>query len=313
MADIQSMISKMGYDKYAAAQDVFNICMQSAVGVNPQTFTDMWNACMDYGNPSWMPFTKDVGNDDLANSKEIALFIMRLMNAPTSSWRNKYIDELGMNAEDAKKLPYEEMARRYANYKHWKDAPIMGWLRDDESRAAKMEKIQKQFDKAVSERMERLTDEELMHNVARSESPEERRKYAKIIAQRLGVTPGATSQKPGEDKWYQEVYQEHMQYDDIREDEILATKLRDYRERDNKDDTRKEVNKRLEWIRNGKYDTPSGRKGKRKKGNEPNLVAPGKSQFDTNGDEKQNEAIMRNIRQWRKEALEILMRAEADQ
>ena len=172
MADIQSMIEKMGYDEYAAAQDVFNICMQSAVGVNPQTFTDMWNACMDYGNPSWMPFTKDVGNDDLSNSKEIALFIMRLMNAPTSSWRNKYIDELQMNVEDAKKLPYEEMARRYANYKHWKDAPIMGWLRSDKEREEKIGKLQKQFDKAVKERLARADYEALQDDLDNTDDEE---------------------------------------------------------------------------------------------------------------------------------------------
>jgi len=313
MADIQGMIKKMGYDKYAAAQDVFNICMQSAVGVNPQTFTDMWNACMDYGNPDWMPFTKDVGNDDLANSKEIALFIMRLMNAPTSSWRNKYIDELGMNVEDAKKLPYEEMARRYANYKHWKDAPVMGWFRGDDKRQEKMDKIQQQFDKAVEQRMERLTDKELMHNLARSESAEEKRKYAKIIAQRMGVAPVAdlTAKQDLDKNWYQHMYQERMEYEDIREEEMLDAKLKDYRESDAGDRTKAEVKKRLDWIRNGKYDTPSGRKGNRKKGNEPDLLAPGKRQFSTDGDEKANEAIMKNIRQWRKEALEILMRAES--
>lgn len=313
MADIQGMIKKMGYDKYAAAQDVFNICMQSAVGVNPQTFTDMWNACMDYGNPDWMPFTKDVGNDDLANSKEIALFIMRLMNAPTSSWRNKYIDELGMNVEDAKKLPYEEMARRYANYKHWKDAPVMGWLRGDAKRQEKMDKIRKQFDDAVYQRMERLSDKELMNNLARSESAEEKRRYAKIIAQRLGVAPvsGLTDKQDFDKNWYQHIYQERMQYDDIREEEMLDAKLKDYREKYAGDKTRAEVNKRLDWIRNGKYDTPSGRKGNRKKGNEPDLLAPGKKQFSTDGDEKANEAIMKNIRKWRKEALEILMRAES--
>lgn len=315
MADIQSMIKKMGYDKYAAAQDVFNICMQSAVGVNPQTFTDMWNACMDYGNPEWMPFTKDVGNDDLANSKEIALFIMRLMNAPTSSWRNKYIDELGMNAEDAKKLPYEEMARRYANYKHWKDAPIMGWLRGEKGREEKMKKIQKQFDKAVEERMERLTDEELASNLLRSGSAEEKKMLTKIAKQRLGISSNkedGDKESNQKNKWYQKEYQRLMDYNDIKEDELLNQKMRDYREYDNTDKTRQEVKKRIDWIRDGKYDSENGRKGKHKNPeDDPELVAPGKKQLDPNGDTKQNEAILKNIRKWRKEALEILMRGEA--
>ena len=336
MADIQSMIKKMGYDKYAAAQDVFNIAAQSYTGVNPQTITDIWNAAMDYGNPEWMPFTESSkGNNDLANSKEIALFIMRVLNAPTSSWRNKYIDELGMNAENAKKLPYEEMAKRYANYKHWKDAPIMGWFRGDEVRANKMEKIQKQFDDAVVERMERLTDEELKHNVMRSESAEEKRKYAKIIANRLGVAPGLDSEKPNKNEWYQELYQEKMLYEDVKEDEMLAAKYKDlentFKEKReeaerksvqdlkefnkaNKEwkeriaEAKKEAGKRMDWIRGGKWNTPSGKKGSSKKAE---LLAPGKKQLE-NSDNENDEAIMQNIRKWRKEALEILLRAEAE-
>ena len=333
MADLQSMIKKMGYDKYAAAQDLFNIAAQSYTGVNPQTITDIWNAAMDYGNPSWMPFTdSSKGNDDLANPKEIALFIMRVLNAPTSSWRNKYIDELGMNAEDAKKLPYEEMAKRYANYKHWKDAPLMGWLRSDEARQKKMESIQKQFDKAVEERMQRLTDDELMRNVARSESAEEKRRYAKMIAQRLGVTPGDDSKKATSEKdWYQNLYQQKMSYEDIREDEILADKyknlenyfkekheeaerksvqdLKEFNEankewKDRIDEAKKEVKKRMDWIRGGKWSTPSGKKGNSK---DATLQAPGKKQLETSDNPDE---IMKNIRQWRKEALEMLVRAE---
>ena len=334
MADIQSMIKKMGYDKYAAAQDVFYIAMQSAVGVNPQTFTDMWNAAMDYGAPGWDGRNYYPDDENLTRPKELALFMMRLLNAPTSSWRNKYIDELGMNAEDAQKLPYEEMARRYAHYKHWKDAPLMGWLRSDEARQEKLESIQKQFDKAVEERMQRLTDEEMMHNVARSESAEEKRRYAKIIAQRLGLEPGKDSQKADENKnWYQNLYQQKMLYEDIREDLILADKyknlentfkekreeaesksvqdLKEFNEankewKDRIDEAKKEAKKRMEWIRGGKWGTPSGKKGNSKNAT---LQAPGKKQLETSDDP---EIIMKNIRQWRKEALEILLRAESD-
>ena len=333
MADLQSMIKKMGYDKYAAAQDVFNIVMQSAVGVNPQTFTDMWNAAMDYGAPGWDGRSYS-GDNDLSNAKEIALFMMRLLNAPSSSWKNKYIDELGMNADDAKKLPYEEMARRYAHYKHWKDAPIMGWLRGEEGRAAKINKLQQQFDKSVEERMQRLTDDELRHNVARSESPEEKRRYAKMIAKRLGVDPGNDSQKSDDKKdWYQKLYQERMMYDDIVEDEMLADKyknlenhfkekreeaerksvqdLKEFNEankdwKNRIDEAKKEAEKRMDWIRGGKWNTQSGKKGNSKNAK---LLSPGKKQLETSED---TEVIMRNIRQWRKEALEMLLRAEAE-
>ena len=272
--------------------------MQASVGVNPQTFTDMWNACMDYGNPDWMPFTNNQGNDDLANSKEIALFIMRLMNAPTSSWRNKYIDELGMNVEDAKKLPYEEMAARYANYKHWKDAPVMGWLRSDEARQEKMDKIREQFDKAVKQRMERLDDDELKHNLARTESVQEKRMLAKIIAQRLGLE-GKDAQKATTD--WQAAYHKQMLYDDIREDELLAQKLKEVKDVDA--EAAKKIERLLKYIREGQYE--ENEKGRKVK--DASLVAPGKKQF---GGGASDEEIMKNIRRWRKEALEIALKVK---
>ena len=281
MADIQGMIKKMGYDKFAAAQDVFNICMQSAVGVNPQTFTDMWNACMDYGAPGWDGTMYSADADNLARPKEIALFIMRLMNAPTSSWRNKYIDELGMNAEDAQKLSYEEMASRYAHYKHWKDAPIMGWLRGEEGREEKIGKIRKQFDKSVQERIDRLDDEELRHNLLRSKSLDERRLLAKAIASRLGLIAGEDA-KNAKEQW-QRNYQQLMEYEDIREDALLSAKKKEANARgDSK--TVKAIGHLQDRIRE---------KGKKKLG----------------GDD--DAELMRKIRQWRREALEKAVQAES--
>lgn len=281
MADIQGMIKKMGYDKFAAAQDVFNICAQSAVGVNPQTFTDMWNACMDYGAPGWDGTKYSADADNLAHPKEIALFIMRLMNAPTSSWRNKYIDELGMNAEDAQKLPYEEMASRYAHYKHWKDAPIMGWLRGEEGREEKIGKIRKQFDKSVQERIDRLDDEELRHNLLRSKSLEERRLLAKAVASRFGLAAGEDV-KNAKEQWQQN-YQQLMEYEDIREDALLSAKKKEANARgDHK--TVKAINDLQSRIRE---------KGKKKLG----------------GDD--DAELMQKIRQWRREALEKAIQAES--
>lgn len=281
MADIQGMIKKMGYDKFAAAQDVFNICAQSAVGVNPQTFTDMWNACMDYGAPGWDGTKYSADADNLARPKEIALFIMRLMNAPTSSWRNKYIDELGMNAEDAQKLSYEEMASRYAHYKHWKDAPIMGWLRGEEGREEKIGKIRKQFDKSVQERIDRLDEEELRDNLLRSKSLEERRLLAKAVASRFGLAAGEDA-KNAKEQWQQN-YQQLMEYEDIREDALLSAKKKEANARGDKE-TVKAINALQGRIRE---------KGKKKLGGED------------------DDELMRKIRQWRREALEKALQAES--
>jgi len=283
MADIQGMIKKMGYDKYAAAQDVFNICAQSAVGVNPQTFTDMWNACMDYGAPGWDGTNYSADTDNLTRPKEIVLFIMRLMNAPTSSWRNKYIDELGMSAEDAKKLPYDELASRYAHYKHWKDTPIIGWLRGEEGREEKMAKIRKQFDKSVQERIERLDEEEIRQNLLHSKSLEERRMLAKAVASRFGLTAGDDAKKAKE-QWQQN-YQLLMEYEDIREDAMLSAKKKEANDRGDRK-TVKDIEKFQSMIRE---------KGKKKLGGDN----------DTE--------LMQKIRQWRREALEKAVQSESGQ
>ena len=284
MADLEKMIEKLGYDSYAAAQDLFNICVQSTTGVNPQSVTDMWNACIDYGNPSWMPFVDNTkhNTNGLANAQEIAMFIMRLTNAPATSWRNKYVDELGMNSEEAKKLSYDEMAARYANYKHWKDTPLTGLLRGQKGRAEKIDKLQGQFDKAVKERMERLTEEELITNLQRTQSMEERRALANTIAKRFYGTNSVDGKKPKET--WQENYMWLMDYNDIKEDDRLsATKKLVTDEK-----AKKEIEKRLDWMRDGKKFGGS-------------VVTKGKKQLYT-GD---NQKVMDNIRQWRKEALEI--------
>ena len=198
-ADIDRMIGKMKNDGWVAAQEVFNIVMQSAVGVNPQTFTDMWNAVMDYAAPAWDGTDYKYNPENMAKAKELALFIMRVMNAPISSWRNKYIDELGMGAEEAQKLSYDEMALRYAHYKHWTDAPVTGWLRGDEARQKKMEKIRKQFDKAVEERIGRLSDEDLQKAYENTDDKSFMDLIGKNIGKRVGgkdVTGKSTSKKP---------------------------------------------------------------------------------------------------------------------
>ena len=219
-ADIQNMIKKLGYDKWAAAQDVFNIVAQSTVGVNPQTFTDMYNAIMDYAAPAWdgTKYTYDAEN--MGRAKELALFFMRLMNAPTSSWRNKYIDELGMNAEDAKKLPYDELAKRYAHYKHWKDAPIMGWMRGEEGRQEKMEKIQKQFDKAVQERLSRLSEDQMEKVYDATDNEAMRKQISKQEAKRKDSQDnlGTTTSKNPKTKESVSYYAKHRTWQDLTED-----------------------------------------------------------------------------------------------
>lgn len=170
LADLDKLLGKSGGDVYEFANDLFNIWAQSYVGFNPQTFTDFWNACVDYGFVDNIPLL-GAGVDPslhnqkgLLNAREIALFLMRATNAPTSSWKNKLIDELGadINIDEAKRMTYDELAKRYANYKGWKDAPLTGFLRSDESREEMLKKKEEQFKKAVQERLDNLSNKEVV-------------------------------------------------------------------------------------------------------------------------------------------------------
>ena len=226
MADLQGMIGKLGYDRFAAAQDIFNICMQSAVGVNPQTDTDMLMAVMDYAAPAWDGTNRSLDGENMLKAKELALFLLRMANAPTSSWRGKYIDELGLGSEDAEGMDYDEMAKRYANYKQWKDTPVLGWLRGKEGREEKMAKIRKQFDNAVAERMGRLTDEELAAAYGDSRSDQKRSMASKEAAKREGVKDSQRNKN----------YVRERTFEDLNEDLKITKILRS-------DDTPEETKK----------------------------------------------------------------------
>ncbi len=327
-ADIQGMIKKGKYDKLAAAQDLFNIIAQSSVGVNPQTFTDIWNAAMDYGAPAWDGTSYSGPDaDNLSRPKEFALFIMRLMNAPTSSWRNKYIDELDMSADDAKKLSYEEMAKRYAHYKHWKDAPVMGWLRSDEERQEKMKSIRKQFKKAVAERMgrtvsdmndeavenlsdkmdskdmidilqkeitrrvqksiENMDDYQLEQEFDSSQRPFKRKLIAKNLSKRTGASSDPYGDKPSAD--YEQLYQELRTGADVTEDAELLNMQENARDRG--DEKRKdEISKKRSKLRNKYIKGEKGAYG----------LKP--------GDDKHNKAVMEKYRKARRELYDSLRR-----
>lgn len=173
LSDFNSMIEKFGYDKVAGAQDLMFIVMQSTTGFNPKTLTDAINACIDYGN------------GDMTNAKEIALFVFRLMNGPAATVDNLYIDELGMKGKDAKKLSYEELAKRYAEYKFGKNTFGLGKLYSDEEKQKKLKAIEKSFDKKVSERLAGMDREDLKNEFSESRSQKEKKLIGKIIADEL--------------------------------------------------------------------------------------------------------------------------------
>lgn len=190
LSDFNSMIEKFGYDKVAGAQDLMFIVMQSATGFNPKTLTDAINACIDYGN------------GDMTNAKEIALFVFRLMNGPAATVDNLYIDELGMKGKDAKKLSYEELAKRYAEYKFGKNTVGLGKLYSDEEKQKKLKAIEKSFDKKVSERLAGMDREDLKNEFSESRSQKEKKLIGKIIADELETKDSEAVKKAKADASY---------------------------------------------------------------------------------------------------------------
>lgn len=190
LSDFNSMIEKFGYDKVAGAQDLMFMVMQSGTGFNPKTLTDAINACIDYGN------------GDMTNAKEIALFVFRLMNGPAATVDNLYIDELGMKGKDAKKLSYEELAKRYAEYKFGKNTFGLGKLYSDEEKQKKLKAIEKSFDKKVSERLAGMDREDLKNEFSESRSQKEKKLIGKIIADELETKDSEAVKKAKADASY---------------------------------------------------------------------------------------------------------------
>lgn len=120
--DAMNMYRKLGNNNIAALNDIINIAVQSGIGVNPQTITDMVVAFIDASN----------GDLDLAREAEMCL--LRVINCPQSQLDKIYIDELQMSGDKAAKLTPKQFAERYAKYKVMRNAPLTGWLYTDEQR-----------------------------------------------------------------------------------------------------------------------------------------------------------------------------------
>ncbi|MBD5283788.1 MAG: N-6 DNA methylase [Bacteroides sp.] len=130
-SNVVDILKKMGTDNVSALNDVLNLLVQSGVGVNPQSLTDAAVAILDYCD------------GDAKTSRECALLIMRVMSCPQSQIDEVYFDEIDMSAREAREATPEQLAERFAMYKMMREAPITGWLREDEEREEVMAKKMK--------------------------------------------------------------------------------------------------------------------------------------------------------------------------
>ena len=140
LSDMKRIYSMFGYDKVAAANELVNLAVQATIGTNPQTITDAVVAVVD------------ACDGDLGTAKEAMLLIMRVLQVPQSQIDKIYIDELGVTAGAARRMSYGQMAKRYADYKIMRDAPLTGWAYSDEERKKKVKSKEATFKKKVNER-----------------------------------------------------------------------------------------------------------------------------------------------------------------
>lgn len=153
-SDLENIWTKWNTDEVSAMNDVINLLVQSAVGVNPQSLTDAVVAIMD------------VCGDDAQTSRECALLIARVLNCPQSQLDKIYFDELDASGEEANQMTPSEIAERYARYKVRRGAPLTGWAYGNEQREKLMEKYRDRSNTLAKERLTRETDKQASQNMA---------------------------------------------------------------------------------------------------------------------------------------------------
>ena len=138
-SDMENLFKLFGKDNVRAINEIFNIIVQSGIGVNPQTITDAAVAIVD------------ACNGDLETASEAAICLMRILQVPQSQIEEIYLDEIDFTAEEALDLTIREFAERYARYKVLRSAPLTNWMYDDEQEKEREESYIKRFTSRAEE------------------------------------------------------------------------------------------------------------------------------------------------------------------
>lgn len=139
VSDMKKLINMFSYDEVSAANEMFNILLQAGIGVNPQTLTDAVVAIVD------------ACNGDLETAKEATLCLLRILQIPQTQADKIYIDEIDFTADKGLELTIYEFAKRYADYKVNRGAPLTGWMYSDEKEKEREDKYIKRFNKMAEE------------------------------------------------------------------------------------------------------------------------------------------------------------------
>lgn len=138
-SDIRNLLKYFARDEVKAANEVVNILFQVATGVNPQTITD------------WVTAILDFSRSDMER-RDIAMFAMRMLSTPQQQLDKFYLDQMNLTQEQAAKMSKEDLIKRYATYKRWRETPLTGWMYSDEREKKVEEKFQKRYEEMLEER-----------------------------------------------------------------------------------------------------------------------------------------------------------------
>lgn len=147
-SDISAIIKKFaGGKNIEAINDIVNLAVQSGIGVNPQSITDVVVAITD------------ACGDDLRLSHEAAICIMRILQVPQSQLDKMYFDEVGLSGREISQYTPGQLAQRYAEYRIMRGTPFVPWTWGDEEQQSKYEKSAQ---KEIKERLAGREDDEVV-------------------------------------------------------------------------------------------------------------------------------------------------------
>lgn len=147
-SDMETIFNQLDKDPVRAINDIFNLVIQSGIGVNPQTISDAVVAIVD------------ACNGDMETSKEVAFALMRILQTPQSQIEKLYMEEIDFTAEEALDMSIKEFAERYAKYKVTRNAPLSKWMYSDDKEKELENKYIKNFTKKAEELQRSLGTEE---------------------------------------------------------------------------------------------------------------------------------------------------------
>jgi hypothetical protein len=197
-------------------------------------------------------------------SKKAAFAFLRLINAPSTQVDKLYMDELGITKDEASRMSWDELAKKYARYHAVKDATVIAPFLSDEAEETREEKYVKKFYERATELMEKAEDDDLQRVYGKGD--EAKKMVAKETAKRAGLKEDRYGEKPDKKAKPEtakaiETYQSKRSYADMAEDVLLQKAKADAANAgdDDRADAIEKVLKSITKLRNG--DPKKGVKG----------------------------------------------------